>query len=252
MAEPSADRRLVTVAPTIRQCVQAHLIEHGERETIEEQALSVMCDNSKTARTSSYYHVPLPHSSFDQARLRGRQNLADLHYRVAKVYARTKHNTSWLRNIMNEPCRLVYEDNHDSNHSLAEDARQALKKLPANDQVVASGSQRMALVGADTMFNRVAWKKQELLELGQSADQQHSKTIRKASDLAAFQRMHGGTEDAEKPIRSSYELCLARFTRKSRDSIQGDAQNTGGAAWQKPPRYGHDRFDAKGTGPCVK
>ncbi|KAI3338180.1 hypothetical protein F4824DRAFT_459924 [Ustulina deusta] len=202
MVEPLADNTVITVTATIRECVQKCLDEEGEREVTEEHVLSVMCnklhgDEHRTAEV--LLPCALAALKFQPMSAEIKLKLAKLHCEVAKLYGHMKQNLlaadHWERAIS------PYEEDPENNPNLVQDAKKALKEARA--RVNSTESQAIAKVETVCISNRVAQKKEELLAYERSAGEHHPDTIRKASEFAAFQLMHG----EKREVQASIELC---------------------------------------------
>ncbi|KAJ2998949.1 hypothetical protein NUW58_g155 [Xylaria curta] len=200
MVEPSADRTVITVTPIIRECVQKCLDDGGkDREMIEEAVLFVMCDKFH-GDEHRVVEVLLPCAlaalKFKPTSTDNKLKVAELHSEVAKFYAHTKQDKLaakyWERAIS------LYEKGSKKNHSLIQDAKEALKQVRA--RLESTGGDKTAIGKTDTLASQVAKKRAALLECERSAGQDHVDTIRKASEFATTQLMHGEKSEAQESI----------------------------------------------------
>lgn len=211
MVEPSADGRVVTVTAVFRQCVQTYVVENDEREVIEQNALSVLCDKFQdTEHRAAEVLLPcaLAVLRFQSPSLDCKRQRAILHTKVARFYTHIKQYQlaaeHWKRTIS------LCEEDPKNDPVMLEDARHKLKEVLARNQVSTTEIQGKATVKEDVMTKRGAKKKTELLEIEKSAGLQHFDTIRKASDVANFQLIHGSegeTRDSIKLYKRVLEWC---------------------------------------------
>ncbi|XXG99884.1 NAD-dependent isocitrate dehydrogenase [Hypoxylon texense] len=224
MVEPSADSRVLTVTDLVRRCVHTFVTEEEESNLIEEQALAVMCNKFKDEE----YHtadVLLPCAlsmlNFKPVSIESKRNLATLHSRVAGYYANWKRHRLAADHL--ERCLFLYQEDPQKNEVLIEETRQALHRERSNSELNANGDERKALVKAETLVDRIANRKRELLELEKSAGRDHPDTIRKTSDFATFQLMNGekrGSEETIELYRRVLDWCKDKYGEDNIDTAR--------------------------------
>lgn len=220
MVEPSADGRVFTVTALVRRCVRMYVIEEKEKNLIEEQALSVMCDKFKAEE----YHtadVLLPCAlsmlKFKPVSAESKRNLAALHSRVAQYYAHSKQHRLAVGHL--EKCLSLYEKDPQKNKVLIEETRQALERERSNEKLDANGDEKAQL----KLETRMADRKKELLEIEKSAGKDDSDAIRKASDFATFQLMHGekrGSQETIELYQRVLDWCKDKYGEDNIDTAR--------------------------------
>ncbi|KAH8589025.1 hypothetical protein B0O99DRAFT_726237, partial [Bisporella sp. PMI_857] len=182
MVEPSADKRVLTVTPIIRQCVQAWLDNKKKRDVFEEKVLSIFCAKFNE-REYDTNEVLLPCAlailKFGAASTESKSYLATLLFRIAQYYMHIKENGLALEQL--KRCLSLHKEDPERNEELIKETSQAIKLAKGN-----------------------------LQRIGQD----HPETIRKASDFATIQLQHGGSSSSEEII-ALYQRALDWSKEKS-------------------------------------
>ncbi|KAH8165383.1 hypothetical protein CIB48_g2856 [Xylaria polymorpha] len=197
IVEPSADGMVITVTAIIRECVQKCLDDEGDRDLIEEQVLSVLC-NKVHGDEHRAAEVLLPCAlaalKFQSTSTDIKLKLANLNSEVAKLYGHTKQDQlavdHWKQAIS------LYKEDPESNHKLLQGAKEALREARVRVKSTESDTKATGKTAAG-ISSRVAKEKEELLACEKSAGEHHPDTIRKASEFAKLQLMHGGKSEAQ-------------------------------------------------------
>ncbi|KAI1283273.1 hypothetical protein F5Y07DRAFT_349196 [Xylaria sp. FL0933] len=140
MVEPSPDKRFIIITPIIRECVQKHLDENGDRKLVEGQVLDLLI-----SKLHSYEHrsaeIMLPcalAALMFQASADHALKFAALHSEVAKLYTRIQQDELAVRHW--EQAIHRYEENPDDNHIQVEDAKKALEEARERAQLIEGDS----------------------------------------------------------------------------------------------------------------
>ncbi|KAI1210128.1 uncharacterized protein F4807DRAFT_70597 [Annulohypoxylon truncatum] len=198
MVEPSADRKVTIITSTIRECVQKCLDEKGEREMVEERVISTMC-NKFHGDEHRAAEVLLPCAlmalKFQPTSADIKLKLANLHSEVAKLYGHMEQGQlaadHWKRALS------IYEEDSKDNQKLIQDTKEALKA--ASERLKSTESHTKTIEKTGNNVSQVAEKK-ELLMREKNAGKHDKDTIRKASEIATSQLIHGETSEAKASI----------------------------------------------------
>ncbi|KAI1346269.1 hypothetical protein F5Y01DRAFT_321968 [Xylaria sp. FL0043] len=169
MVEPSPDKRFIIITPIIRECVQKHLDENGDRKLVEGQVLDLLI-----SKLHSYEHrsaeIMLPcalAALMFQASADHALKFAALHSEVAKLYTRIQQDELAVRHW--EQAIHRYEENPDDNHIQVEDAKKALEEARERAQLIEADSKATPKKGG--VISKSHRKRQALLECERSDDE---------------------------------------------------------------------------------
>ncbi|KAK7963486.1 hypothetical protein PG988_010460 [Apiospora saccharicola] len=181
MIEPSADSRLINLTPLVRRCVRVWLSETEKKGPQEAKTLSEVVHRFEEGDPDTSSHIlPCALAAIKfQPTTEGKTDLATLLWKVAHYYIR--HEQHRLAQGYLERCLKLREDDPPCNDELIQKTKCALKKTKDQTQAPLAVNANPAFV-AET----------QLRELEKMQGDDHVGTIRKASDLAKLNLMHGG------------------------------------------------------------
>ncbi|KAI0420325.1 hypothetical protein F5X98DRAFT_372137 [Xylaria grammica] len=213
MVEPSPDKKFVIIPPIIRECVQKHLAENGDRKLFEGQVLDLLI-----SKLHSYEHrsaeiiLPCALAAFKfQQTADHALKFAALHSEVAKLYTRIQQDELAIHHW--EQAIHRYEETPDDNSSQIEDAKAALKEARERAQLNEADLKLAAKKGAVT--SKVHRKKQALPD-SEGSDGEGIKVDR-------LRWMHSESGQAQAP-----SLAYRRDVDWQKDQHQDDSIAVGG------------------------
>lgn len=189
MIEPSADRRLVNLTPLIRRCVQAWLRETEDKYKQEAKTLSLMVHifDEDDPDTSSHI-LPCALAAIEfRPTAEGKTHLATLLWKVAHYYIRHGEHKSAQGCL--EQCLKLREDGPPSSDNQIQETRRALEETKQRAHEISKDLAKTAKAEVDA--NPVVMAETHLRHFEKVQGGDHVDTIRKASDLAKLDLMHG-------------------------------------------------------------
>ncbi|KAI0423575.1 hypothetical protein F5Y09DRAFT_327017 [Xylaria sp. FL1042] len=217
MVEPSPDKRFVILTPIIRECVQKHLDENGDRKLVEGQVLDL-----PSSKLHSYEHrlaeIMLPcalaalmfQPSADHA-----LKFAALHSEVAKLYTRIQQDELAVRHW--EQAIHRYEENPDDNHIQVEDAKKALEEARERAQLNEADSKVTAKKGA--VISKSHRKRQALLEC-EGSDGEAIDVGREHLNIALAREAKGEYGEAKKHYVAALRIAELNYGPESPIALQ--------------------------------
>ncbi|KAI0435818.1 hypothetical protein F4803DRAFT_557607 [Xylaria telfairii] len=197
--------KMIKPSAIIRECVQKGLDKEGDRDLIGEQVLSVIC-NKLHGNEHRAAEILLPCAlaalKFQSTSADIKPKLANLHSEVAKLYRHTKQDQSAV------------------DHWTQASSKEALEEARA--RVKSTEGDTKATGKTVSISSRVIKGRQELLACEKSVGEHHPDTIRKASEFAKLQPIHGGKNEAQASaeLYQRFNLALARERQGEYDEAE--------------------------------
>lgn len=224
MVEPSTDRRLYTVTPLIRRCVQTWLAKNKEQDDLREHILSVMCekfpaDDSNTAEL--LLPCALVALSFQISSNEGKRHMAILSSRVGQHYMRLGRKLIALKYL--KQCLSLQENDPGAKVDVIQETKNVIAKIEvAQKQQTRKPSGVQSQRSHDDL--QIESAKVELKKLEKQLGKDHYDVVRKASDLAALQIQSGDKRHQDEAI-AHYQRGLQWYKDKEMEGIMDTASN---------------------------
>ncbi|ETS86336.1 hypothetical protein PFICI_00164 [Pestalotiopsis fici W106-1] len=199
MVEPSTDRRLYTVTPLIRRCVQTWLVKTNEQDDIREHSLSIMCekfpmDDGNTA--DLLLPCALVVLEFEPKSAEAKRNMATLLFRVGQHHVRLRRRQMALDYL--KSCISLQESDRESKPEAKEATKRAIAEVQAQGkQLVEQSKAQPPKKREDVQIDKA---RAELRDLENHLGKDHYEVVRKASDLANLQVLRGSKRDHDEAI----------------------------------------------------
>ncbi|KAI4593903.1 hypothetical protein KJ359_008947 [Pestalotiopsis sp. 9143b] len=224
MVEPSTDRRLYTVTPLIRRCVQTWLAKNKEQDDLREHILSVMCekfpaDDSNTAEL--LLPCALVALSFQISSNEGKRHMAILSSRVGQHYMRLGRKLIALKYL--KQCLSLQENDPGAKVDAIQETKNVIAKIEVEQkQQTGKPSGVQSQRSHDDL--QIESAKVELKKLEKQLGKDHYDVVRKASDLAALQIQSGDKRHQDEAI-AHYQRGLQWYKDKEMEGTMDTASN---------------------------
>ncbi|RYP86818.1 hypothetical protein DL770_004851 [Monosporascus sp. CRB-9-2] len=201
MVEPSADERVYTVTPIVRKCVRKRLAKTREKESVEVQALSIMCDKfdkfaEKDHDISELLPCALAVLKFRPTSTEGKRYLATLENRVGNYYAYLGYHLLALERL--ERCLRLRKEDPNKKDNLIDETVRDINKVKSQLALPRSKSETSANTG--TTAHQEYEVERELKKLEKPDGQDQTDIIRKVSDYATLQLVQGDEKSSKKAV----------------------------------------------------
>ncbi|RYP60580.1 hypothetical protein DL771_010471 [Monosporascus sp. 5C6A] len=208
MVEPSADGRVFTVTPIVRKCVQKRLTKTREKESVEAQALFIMCGKfdkfaEKDQDISELLPCALAVLKFRPTSAEGKRHLATLENRVGNYYAHLGYHLLAQKHL--ERCLRLLKKDPDKKGDLVGETRRGIERVKGQLDLSKSKSETPVNTGTTARQKNEAERELEKLEKPDGQDQ--TDIVRKVSDFATSQ-LAQGDEKASKAAVALYQRVL--------------------------------------------
>lgn len=206
MIEPSADRRLVNLTPLIRRCVRTWLRENDKQDSQEAKTLSAVVyrfDETDADTSSHILPCALAAIKFQPTTAKAKSDLATLRWKVAVYYK--DHGQNKVAHGHLERCLKLREGDSHMDEDVIQKTKRMMEEIKGLTQVASRESTKGTKNGINVSPASVARKQLRQLEKLQGRD--HVGTIRKASDFAKLDMMHGNKGTSSQAI-SQYQRVL--------------------------------------------
>ncbi|KAH8195586.1 hypothetical protein TruAng_010242 [Truncatella angustata] len=224
MVEPSKDKRVYCMTSVVRRCVETWLVEENEKELTETKVLFTMCQRFKANKDDlANCQVLLPCAlaalKFQPSSSEAKQHLTTLLYEVSRYYQRFKQYSSALECL--ERCLALQQQDLQSEKDLVKKTIQSIEDV--KKALLKNKTSTRAALKPDTPETRIANSRKEAEELKGSVGQDHPDTIRKISEMATFQIIHGDKKDASEALNHYKQVlkwCKAKYGDESMDAAR--------------------------------
>lgn len=199
MVEPSADRKVVSMTAIIRDCVQQFLLEAKEKDVVEMQVLTRICERFEEheVKDSESGEVFLPAAmaavKFQPPSAEGKRHVATLLLRIGQHYLTVGHPRVAIEYLTR--CRDYKVEDPAKHRDLLDEAQKAMSE--AESQLSLAEAKETTAEAEPDPLKIIAEVSRDLGHLERGASHYDAETLRKASDLAALKMAHGNAKGGE-------------------------------------------------------